>query len=208
MLTARRGCVVARWQSRRLRGCDRRWLRLDDDVRLGCGDTTRASGTRGVSIAGFGATCTGGGAGTVDVTIWSMGSSQRKSSGGSATATLLRAPADELSRFAAVGLVAAAGRPRQRPAALRTEPRRGLDRRRTIVMRRGIGKFVALLDQADLAEELVDRVVGDVDTGEPADPFRLLAKMVDRRSGSDRTRGDAPRARRSARRRARRRCSC
>ena len=46
-------------------------------------------------------------------------------------------------------------------------------------MRRRNGKVVALLDQTDLAEELVDCGIGNVDAGKRSNPFRFLAKVVD-----------------------------
>jgi hypothetical protein len=41
-------------------------------------------------------------------------------------------------------------------------------------------EIVTLLDQPDLAEELVHRAVGDVHTREAADPLGLLAQVANR----------------------------
>jgi hypothetical protein len=89
------------------------------------------------------------------------------------------APPDELSRL--VGSVAAARSPRECLATLGTEPGWGLHRRRALVMWRRDRELVALLDQADLAEELVNGPVRNVHAGEAADAFGLLAKVFDRR---------------------------
>ena len=47
-------------------------------------------------------------------------------------------------------------------------------------MDRSFGQVVLLRDQTDLAEQLVHCVIGNVDTGEGADPSRLLTEVADR----------------------------
>ena len=51
-------------------------------------------------------------------------------------------------------------------------------------MRRRDREVIAFLDQPDLAEQLMDGAVGNVDAGEPADALRLLAEVADRGSAA------------------------